>query len=247
MDALKKNPFLTPAALLPMLAAWTALSLMTGCRLGNRTVAPEDPDKITGYYETAPSSLKFCATSAGVTTCKEASTTLTPSLISVEMTNPTILAMQDLESGYAAIVSPSNTKAALPIYVTNGKLAFDGSSGAVMLWTDPACTSATYLESTGAIVAAPPKPVEGSVRTTMGRIQLKAQVIETYDGTCGPTLTQLRKCYDNVAECGAGTDAARLALQREVQSMFDPYLKSGVLTPDGIVGLTSVSYVVQYE
>lgn len=40
------------------------LATVSGCRLGNRiqrTEAPSDQDPLTGYYETQPQKLTFCA------------------------------------------------------------------------------------------------------------------------------------------------------------------------------------------
>jgi hypothetical protein len=76
-------------------------------------------------------------------------------------------------------------------------------------------------------------------------------VIESFDGGdghfCDDTLKLLRNCYNDVNQCGYAKPADNLSLQKEVQAMFDPYLKAGAMAPDDIAKVSSVSYDVTYE
>jgi hypothetical protein len=225
----------------------------SGCRVGNNTVTTDNnPDKISGYYDTVPQSLMFCATPAGNTSCKNVATNLVPSMISAEMTQPTALIVQDLDTGDAVFTAPRGGKTALPIWVQPDKtLYYANSSSEDILWKDPACTSKLYLEEDGAIMAGPANPVAGSTRATSGRVQLRVRVTEIFQeihpGACGSTLTLMSNCYQDVTQCGGADSGSNQQLQTQVQTMFNSYIQAGAISASDIPNLSNISYEVQYQ
>ena len=93
----------------------------------------------------------------------------------------------------------------------------------------------------------PANTVAGSSRKTSGRIQLKVQVIEAFEGTCGPTLQSMSDCYQDATLCGEATTAENLQLQTQIQEMFNPYIDAHAMSASDIPSLSNIAYEVQYE
>ncbi len=231
--------------LLSFIASW-AISTMTGCRFGNHVESSAPSDTISGYYDAQAQSLTFCA-SHGTTNCQAAATNLVPALIAEELTNPTVLIVTDKVSGSAYFTSNARTSLPVTVDIANKTLRFLGYTGAETLWLDDVCTSRTYLEESGSIQPAPANPVAGTGALTRGKIQLKVQVITTFDGTCGPSLQQMSDCYQDRTTCGGSNDGENRVLQSHVQNIFETYIQANVMSANDIPSMTSVAYEIQYD
>lgn len=229
----------------------TLLIALTGCRIGNYVETVPNPDTLSGYYETQPESLLFCATSAGTTRCKNATTARIPSLLSQVMSNPVRLVMFDLESGSAAFTPPGNDRIGLPTVAKSDRtLDFFGSDSPRMLLNDAKCTTQLYLEEKGKLTTEGPFTT-GSTFRMSGRMDAQFQVVQFFDaakpGDCDASLATIRDCLNNVNLCGGTTAAANTSLQSQFQSLFNEYFASGALTIAEVATLSNIAYVVQYR
>src|SRR3954471_21243119 len=78
----------------------------TGCRFGNYTETQTNPDQLSGYYVSEPKALTFFATTTSPQQ-KTAPVSQIPAEIGRYLTNPLVLIMLDLNSGKAALTSPT--------------------------------------------------------------------------------------------------------------------------------------------
>ncbi len=229
-----------------------AAALLTGClRLGNNVVQNENPDKITGYYESQAQSLELCSQNSPTakTLCSPVATNLVPAMIGSVLTNPLALIVKDLSIGKAYFVGLNESQPALPVYVDPKSLdlSFIGSTGSEILWADEACTTKLYIEEEGAVIRGKGPFTSGSKLSLSGRVQLEVDVIRVFEGSCSDSLTQMAKCYEHAKYCGGATDAENSANQAWVQSLFDAYIQAGTMTLADIPTVTRTAYHVSYQ
>ncbi|MGK5086086.1 hypothetical protein WDW86_00875 [Bdellovibrionota bacterium FG-2] len=230
-----------------------ALSL-TSCRFGNQVVKPPGTqaaaEALEGFFETDPQSLKVCATTE-TTKCADISTTRLPDMVGSVLSNPVYFQIKYPDTGESFFQDPFGNGAKLPIYVDNkGTLSFLGGTPAEVLWTDTACTTKMFVEENGQLSFATETRIvtKGEYALRMsGRIDLKIQVIITFDGECKDTLQAMYNCYDNADQCGASTDADNKDRHTVVQSRFNYYIKQGVMAPQDILTLSNLAYDVSYQ
>lgn len=238
---------------LAVILCWGVMATqLTGCRFGNYTSAPQQPDPVTGFYGANPQSLQFCATGTA-TQCAQASPSQIPSFISAEITNPVALIVQDASTGDAVLTNYAGTgQTALPITVGSDDvtLSYTTSSSPVTLWNNPNCTTTTYLEENGTIVPGPGQPVPGSTSNTAGSLTLSVQVTQTFDGpngSCAPELQAMSNCYQDVTQCGGADSGTNQQLQATVQGIFSTYIQAGVMAASDIPNMANVAYEVHYQ
>lgn len=222
--------------------------MLSGCRFGNNVVTPENPDPITGYYQTQPQSLQFCVTfTSSATECRNVSTNQVPSLISQVLTQPVALQVTDPNHGEALFFDPFGNGTALPISIdlSNLELSYLGYGNPTPLWSDENCTSQLFIESEGAITKTDPTEVSGL--TTKGRIGLSIEVFEIYQGSCTNDLLEIEDCYSDANQCNGSTSSENAALQESVQNYFNPYIESGAMSSDDISDVSSLGYSVNYN
>ncbi len=234
-------------------AALIGLSL-SGCRVGNhvepssQAVAQSNPDKISGYYETQPQHLNYCATVAGQVTCSETTVNNIPAEIAKVMTNPVILVMSDLNSGAAEIVDTKTNRSYLPVTaLEDGTLSMIGMGNPGSFFGSTECFSQLFVKEVGSF-----NKNQGSGRMfgdheISGRIQLSIKIVETLQGNCTDWLTALRDCYADETKCGGKTPAEDADTQNQIQSIFGPYIDAQALTIDQIPDLSVMTYEVVYE
>jgi len=229
-----------------------AAALLAGClRLGNNVVQSENPDKVTGYYESQAQTLELCSQNSPTTQtmCSKVATNLVPSMIGSVMTNPLALIVKDLSTGKAYFVGLNDSQPALPVYVDTKdlSLSFIGSTGSEVLWTDETCTTKLYIEEQGTVVQGKGPFTSGSKLSLSGRVNLEVDVIRVFEGTCSDSLTKMAKCYEQLKNCGGATDAENTANQAWVQSLFDAYIQAGTMTLGDIPTVTRTAYHVSYQ
>ena len=229
-----------------------AAALLAGCpRLGNNVVHNENPDKISGYYESQAQSLELCSQNSPTakTLCSQVAANLVPAMIGSVITNPLALIVKDLASGKAYFVGLGGDQPALPVYVdpTDLTLSFLGSTGSEMLWTDEACTTKLYIEEHGLVSRGKGPFTSGSKLSLSGRVQLEVDVIRAFEGSCTDSLAAMAKCYDQAKYCGGSTDSENAANQAWVQSLFDANIRAGTMTVSDIPTVTRTAYHVSYQ
>jgi hypothetical protein len=94
------------------------LGVFSGCRFGNyEDRAPQSTtgtDGISGYYETLPQKLTFCAGTTQGSKCAETTANSVPMDVAGVLTNPTALIMLDEHSGEGVFVNPKDSRYQLP-------------------------------------------------------------------------------------------------------------------------------------
>lgn len=223
----------------------------TGCRFGNDTVPPppppENPDQTTGYYRLNPQFVNLCATT-GATNCKTMGVNMIPGDVAQALSNPVALIMQDLSTGEAALVDSRGSGGYLPIYVqSDNSVSMSGYYPSETLFLDTACTSTLYLVESGDIQKYDPKSVDSDGRTISGEMHLRVQLVTTFDGSCDATLSLMKACYLNEADCGGATATANTQLHQTVLSVFGDYLDNAVMTADDIPLVSALTRDITYR
>jgi hypothetical protein len=236
MSALVKPSWISYAlsGALALVASWA----LTGCYFGNRTVNQQAAsDGVSGYYETAPQSLQFCAT-----TCQNVATNQIPTDYSSIMTNPVGLQLQNASTGDAILFPYTGGQYGIAVTAsTNGTVTTNQSSSPVQLWDDPACTSeqdevieGQFKISGGPFTSSPPGiPISGHLALTI-------TYTTTFSGNCTASLTSMADCYADSTQCGSHN-------QSDVQALFEPYINAGALTAAGIVNLSTLAFEISYQ
>lgn len=235
------------SAVVTIIVSWVFSSGLTGCRLGNHVEQLSQTDKVSGYYETQPQTLKFCATHGSVD-CKPATTNKIPGLLSQIFSNPVALILQNPSTGRAAFTRPKGDGSALPVYLgSDGRLSYLVSTSPQIIWKDRACTGQLFLAESGKILKDTGPYTSGTSLPLSGRIQLQVQVINSFDGNCGPTLTALYRCYLSASQCGGTSPGENQQQQQEVQDLFGPYIDAGAMAPADIPNTSYLAYEVFYQ
>ncbi len=226
---------------------------LTSCRFGNKVVNPpgtQNPDTLSGFYETDPQALKVCATHES-TKCADINPGNVPDEIAVYMSNPLYFQVSDPSTGAAFIEDPFGVGYKLHIFVdAQGALSYIDWSAPAQLWEDPACTTRMYIEENGQLIPATSTrivTISNYALKMAGRMDLRLQLIYTYEGECKASLQAMYNCYDDVNQCGASTDSANKSRHANVQSLFNYYIKQGVMEPQDILTLTNVAYDISYQ
>ena len=221
--------------------------LFTGCRFGNNIERPSNPDTISGYYQTQPQTLQFCATHT-TTKCNEVITNQIPQLISQVMSNPVALVMQDLSTGDAVLVAPKGDGSALPVIVTpKNTLELNRSTRSSVLWDDRDCTFKIYVIEAGALTKESTPITVGGGLPLSGRVQLDVQILTAFDAKCKASLDKMASCYQDKDTCGGSTDADNKSLQGSVQDLFNPYIEAKVMQVSDIPYISATGYEVLYK
>ena len=227
------------SGVLALVASWA----LSGCYFGNRTVnQPVQGDGVTGYYETQPQSLQYCA-SAPSEKCVSAPTNQIPSDYTSIFTNPVLLELQDAASGQAGIFPYPTPTNASGIGVTIGANQTFGTNQTASgtLWDDPACTreddqlvDGSFTKTNGPWTSNTPEIAKS------GRIQLTLAYTITLSGTCTASLQAMANCYNDSTQCGSHS-------QSDVQSLFGPYIAAGAMAATDIPNLTALAYEMSYQ
>lgn len=225
--------------------------LISGCKFGDHVESPpaqsNNSDPVTGYYLSEPEDLTLCSTH-GEIHCESYTPQKTPPLISGIMTTPIALILQEGSTDSALIVATDGSKRHIPVSVdlSNKSLSFIGNTPLTPLWDTDHCLTRYYIEESGNYTPDSTLSPVGPYRVR-GKVQIDFQIIQTFEGDCTPTLTQLYSCFDNVTNCGGLTDDENKNLQATVQELFQPYIEAKALKPEEIPLLTSLSFKARYE
>jgi hypothetical protein len=240
------------------LAAIAALLFAaTGCRLGNAVTGGAVSDGMTGYYDSAPQKLTFCATVSSTETCADAPAIQVPAQITSQITaslpNPVAFLLSDPTNDSGVLLSPTGTGLELPMEIdpTSLTLGILGPVTSGPAFLDEGCQQEIYLQGDGQIVKGPgdvePNPNGGTLQT-LGRITLDVKVSYTISGTtCTASLQNLANCYANAADCGGTSSDQNSATQAQYQALFNPYVTANVLTAAGIANLSAFGYEIRYQ
>jgi hypothetical protein len=222
------------------------LLTLTSCRFGNRIEQQENPDKITGFYETALQSVSYCATT-GSQVCANVAVSQVPSDFPVVMSNPVILLMTDLSSGSARLFSKEDNGYYLRTKVfPDDKLSYSSVGGPGTFWEDPSCYNRIYDVQEGSFTRSTgQKSADGFPLS--GTLEIKFTHNATIEGSCGPTLQLISECYSDMTKCGGASMTENQLIQEAFQNFLNPYIQSGAMTASDIPNLTALGYEVTYQ
>ena len=225
-----------------------AVLALGGCRFGNQIVQAEDPAALSGYYKTQAKSMSICTLlKQGDWRCVSASTSMIPGTIQNIMTNPVYVSANTAKATAFLLANNLDTSNYFQMDLSkSGVLTADASVGASKtLWNDEACQSQLQLGKEGKIVAAP-KETQNSFEIS-GSVEFAVSVVTSLLGDCGPTLTDLKSCYNDVSQCPGADAAEKTQQQQSVQDYFAPYIDHGVLTLDEIPQLSATGWEATYH
>jgi hypothetical protein len=239
MSVLLKPSWLsyTLTGALAILASWA----LTGCRFGNHQVdQAQQTDGVSGYYETQPQSMKYCATTASET-CQNVGTNMIPADFTSILTNPVALKLQDASTGQAVLFSAFGGTTGIAIFAnTDQSLSVVGTANA-QLWDDPACTRTDQQLIEGAYTkTSGPWTSNTPTIPKSGRINLTITYTITLNGTCTTSLQAIAACYGDATKCGTHE-------QSETQDLFGGYISAGSMTAADIPNTTALAYEIVYQ
>jgi hypothetical protein len=222
---------------LAVVASWA----LSGCRFGNREVdQAQSSDGVTGYYETQPQTMNYCA-AIPAETCKSVSTNQIPADFSSILTNPVALLLQDASTGKSILFPPSDGTYGIPIFAnTDQTLSVLRSSSPSTTWDDSACTRTDEELIQGAFARNNGPFTSGSKLPLSGRISLDITYTITFAGSCGPSMQAMADCYADASKCGTHQ-------QSEASTLFAPYVNAGSLGTADLSKVTTLGYEISYQ
>ena len=227
-------------------ASWAA-AILSGCRFGNRVESEETLSRYTGYYETQPTALIFCAYLPDQT-CAAAPLESIPSLVRTVMTDPVILSVD--KSGSALFVSHDLKSDALPVNLSSDlKLTMSGATPSKTFWKDTKCTTQSALYEEGELQLHEPRRTAADGKPLSGRVRIDTMWADFADGgaDCEPTLQAIAACYQDVSQCLGATDTENTETQLRWRKLFGPYIDHGVMTVADIERVRAVAYQVSFQ
>jgi hypothetical protein len=229
-----------------MIVSWALGAAMSGCRFGNHIEDgnTKTKDPYEGFYETRPVSVRYCGQSAAGTVCQNVN--VVPDFTAHFMTNPVAL-LRDSTGKYFFLSPQATDDYALPTEPKPDRtIAFSATSKPETAIDDAACVYQIGLDETGQLTTEGPY-TSGTKLPLSGRAVLTIDVVDHYDGACGPTMTRFHDCYVDVNACWGTSFAENEKLHAETLSRFDPYIDAGVLNVSDIPTATTLGYSVRYE
>ena len=234
------------AGLVSILASY----FLTGCRFGNHVeqLVVEDP---TGFYQTTPRRLSYCAKTPRENCGAATSVTPVPDSWDLVVTDPTYLYMSKADSKVGVLVNKDDLNAKSPRGVLlgllgSGRFTYDDISGKIQnVTTDGACKSHMSFHGTGTALKAP-VPAINNVPIA-GSLQFNVQGITSFIGNCSPFFDDVRSCYGDASKCGEATVELNQKVQDNLIGIFGPYISNHALEIADFPFLTELSYSLSYE
>lgn len=230
--------------------------LLSGCRFGNHVETAASTSPFQGYFEMAPSEVKFTVRTrtpkvADPTQFDEA-TKLTAGLLNKIpggwdqiFTNPVAFYITDQKAGVAYLVNAQTKAANIVIYTdTNQKLYNLEDPSFVPAWkTDTSCMTKASIEVSGGYSNYPQPKTSPSGLSVNGRIGLHLQFIRRYEGDgCPLVLDHLAKCRLDSSQCDGNNE-----LHDRLQIRYEPYLSANAMTEAEIATARMIAYDITYE
>lgn len=231
------------------LALATLAATATGCRFGNYVEYPEEP--FSGYYEMEPAELVLYA-QTDVEQTVPALPEAVPSDLSSILTNPikfqVSMAANSKYAGTAyfeSIQDGQTPKAMEVLYDTTG-LLYREEAQLYDFTSYPGCQLKLSLAEQGKLQPENKTFKTGSTLPLKGRVELVVTVFNELVN-CDAHLRSMWACYQDLQQCGQGSTEADLALQMDLQWLFDRYIKAGLLNATNFTLLKAVAYQVSYH
>ncbi|MGZ3698156.1 MAG: hypothetical protein ACXWP5_08475, partial [Bdellovibrionota bacterium] len=208
-----------------------ALLALTSClRFGNGETDQPVTDTVTGYYETSPQTLSFCASIYGVKeTCVDVSAyTSVPTEISGIFSNPVGMFLDNPDTGATYFFNPTSKFSLGPVEVDPDKsITLSSGLDYATLWNDKACTMKRDISIDGAYTNSGPF-TSGSTLRLSGRVSLAITVTTVFDGNCTASLQAIAACYQSGGSSCLGSVNPALGTQSDVIGMFGPFFQNGL-------------------
>lgn len=236
------------SGLLALIVSWT-LGMISGCRWGNHVEKAANPDPISGYYETQPQTLQYCASSPKET-CKALPTNQLPALMAEVITDPVGFVVGDQASGNATIINAFEKQNPAGLAVELNKDFSISNAGHKTIKLDSNCVMHHFMEISGNLSQNPTtsiKVISGASFRIMGRLALFVRMSQSFEGQCDTVMNLMNMCYEDPSYCWGGGAAANSQAHQEVLSIFDPYVMAGVLDSKAIAGATDLGFEISYE
>jgi hypothetical protein len=234
---------------------------LSGCVFGNHTIngPVNNPlsgilgDTTSGYYATEPQTYQVSATVGGTTTTEDASISYLPSQISTQFSNPIAFKVDANETDVAELFDPLDEPDGFQFtYNAGNTFDFSGTWTSAPLWDSTLCTLTQNLTLQGEFeplgTTSTTETLDGNVLPITGRMTMSVQIQYSISGsTCTNSLQEMYNCYQDVTTC-MGTDAnSQLGYQQIVDSLFNPFIQSGAMTPADIQTVTGMTAQIQYQ
>ncbi len=228
-----------------VMASW----LLSGCRLGNHLELPQNPDQISGYYETAPQSFEVCATYDHSSCNLNTPVNQIPSMPAVIMSNPVILLMKDLKTGEALLGDSRGSGYAIRIFADeSGRLTDERHFNPSTFWVDEPCYWQESIVEEGTYSKnSPGVSVSNQEPKISGKIELSFEYYFQFFGTCDQTLGTLYSCYLDPNKCGDTDSAKNAKYHLFTKSIFDLYLAAQVMQETDIKTAKALYFKVLYK
>lgn len=243
------------SALLAVVLSWLA----PGCRVGNSQVNQENPDKITGLYQSHPTFLKFCVAyfqedeEGNIQKCQEIATLDIPSRIpdflAQFMSNPVGFLLDTNDSTLAYIVDPQ-VGALLPVYYDEDSREMElvGETDSTPFWGDDASCLYKFSITTQGVLHYDPENAETIAdQKTQGSLEVDFLGQESLEGDCESATLNTQTCYTDLTQCLGDSETERDAHQQQLRDLYLPYIVSGAMEASQISKVKSLGYEVSYE
>ncbi|MBY0470792.1 hypothetical protein K2X30_06440 [bacterium] len=243
------------SGVMAIVISWICAGAFSGCRFGNKEVYQENPDKISGFYQTAPHNVQACAVLSSATTCQPATVNHLPDTFTLIFSNPVAMVQKKIDSpaGYFAhlqgVMGDPTYKYTLGINIfSDGTLGSDQLTQASTYWPSSTCTSQISLVEDGTykIYATPIENASLGLHIK-GEIALNVQLAEILGDQCATALAQMKACYLNEADCGGANAAENTDRHLDVVARFDNFISLNVLNANDIPNLKALAYSVDYQ
>ncbi|OFZ78326.1 MAG: hypothetical protein A2583_08085 [Bdellovibrionales bacterium RIFOXYD1_FULL_53_11] len=228
-----------------IIASW----VLTGCRIGNNVEyapppPPSDESKITGYYETRPTSITIYANHA-TQASKSIDIGQIPASIAAIYTNPMILVSDNAGTGDARIYDNTANYGQRIRANKDGSMAHY-SAGKGTPWYYAECTEAVSLEMKGDYtIFRDPKTIDN--RTIRGVIKSRWTYIDQFTGDCAASMKEMAECYADFVNCKGKDEEENQKIQKLVAAAFEFHIKNGLITIDDIPAITSLAIEFSYD
>jgi hypothetical protein len=240
-----------------LIFSWVMALVLSGCyRFGNYEQDQVNPDPVSGYYETAPTTLTFSTTTYTGTTTEtpETDLTLIPAFLSAIATDPVVVQVQNLSTWQAQISSAQTSGGlALPVFLETSTSTIETAlapPGLTVVATNT-CKLNLLINTEGKYTNTGPfnsgyqnqVPMKGRLVMNVG-VSFEFRGSDcSFEANCYLDATQCQQTSDNAND----TFDANNQAQQWLKNAIDPLIKAGLMTTSTFQNYSDLDYAVSYQ
>jgi hypothetical protein len=227
-----------------------------GCRFGNHVEQQQDPDQVSGYYETKLEELEL-ATSVNPTMVAQPLQPIVPVVGPVFGRGIVRLVMVELDTGLAAAVweGYQNGDPLQQLFVDqdSGLIGIEGEYPPETALVESVCKYRQTVRIMGNYSRTGPFEVPTS-QSVRGRLAFEALVRDTFEPAagaastaCDATMALLEACYADESDCGSTDPTENHQRHEKAVGYFGTFVNAGLLAPSQISQAIQLTYRAAYH